>query len=242
MDIHQAIRQSALGQTTFFDNSLFPWTKQVEALWGGIREEADRVLDASVHLPGFEDISEDQRLLTTDKRWKIFPFLLYGHTIPETQACCPITAEALQLIPGITTAFFSILHAGKELPAHVGPSNGVLRYHLGVTVPEPEQCGLTIGTETRHWVEGKSMIFDDSFFHSAYNRGTSDRIVLFVDFMRPGLPVTLDRENHRVIDEIAQSHFIQHALRNWGQWQRDTGREFRDAMRQGSSTPPSTDK
>ena len=68
------------------------------------------------------------------------------------------------------TAFFSILAPGKHLPPHRGPYKGVMRYHLGLLIPEPaEQCGIRVDTETRHWAEGESMIFDDTFEHEAWN-------------------------------------------------------------------------
>lgn len=134
MDIQQAIRSTLAGQTTFFDNAHFPWTKHVETPWPGIRAEADRVLAASDQLPGNEEIQEYQRQLSTDKRWQVFPFLAYGHEIFENQEYCPLTSQALDYIPGIKAAMYSILRAGKVLPVHVGPYNGVLRYHLGITL------------------------------------------------------------------------------------------------------------
>ena len=50
----------------------------------------------------------------------------------------------------------------KHLPPHRGPYKGVMRYHLGLLIPEPaEQCGIRVDTQTRHWAEGASLIFDN---------------------------------------------------------------------------------
>src|SRR5687768_10908719 len=56
---------------------------------------------------------------------------------------CPETLRLIEKIPGMKTAFFSILAPQKHLPAHRGPFNGVLRYHLGLIIPqEREQCRI----------------------------------------------------------------------------------------------------
>jgi len=49
----------------------------------------------------------------------------------------------------------------------------------------PPGCTLRVGSETREWQEGKALIFDDSFEHEAWNRGTSTRIVLLFEIWRP---------------------------------------------------------
>jgi beta-hydroxylase len=89
-------------------------------------------------------------------------------------------------MPGMKTAFFSILAPGKHLPPHRGPWKGVLRLHLGLLIPEPaEMCAIRVGSQTRHWEEGRVMIFDDTFEHEAWNRTDGVRVILFVDIMRP---------------------------------------------------------
>jgi beta-hydroxylase len=37
----------------------------------------------------------------------------------------------------------------------------------------------------RSWEEGKSLVFDDSHLHEAWNDSDSYRVVLFVDLLRP---------------------------------------------------------
>src|SRR5258708_3918403 len=73
----------------------------------------------------------------------------------------------------------------KSITRHRGPYNGVLRYHLGLMVPEPSKCGITVGDVTARWREGGSVVFDDSFQHEAWNESSEMRVVLFVDFLRP---------------------------------------------------------
>lgn len=228
--IQDAIRNSEFGNITFFDPQYFPWVAEVEALWPDIKAECEHLMTAVDLLPGFEEIQTDQQSLSNDKRWKIFPFLAYGFNVPENIRRCPKTAEALSRIPGIKAAMFSVLQAGKVLPWHNGPYNGVLRYHLGVSVPEPEQCGIQVLETANSWVEGKSMIFDDSFQHAAWNLGDKDRIVLFVDFERPGLPPELAHLNNIMINEIGKSDFITSAALKWLEWEKKHGEDLDDVL------------
>jgi ornithine lipid ester-linked acyl 2-hydroxylase len=224
-DIREAIARSGSGRQCFFDAADFPWTRAVEARWAGLREEVDRLLVAVERLPGFEDIQHEQRQLSTDKRWKIFPLHVYGHHFARNSERCPQLAAAIRRIPHLRAAMLSILQAGKVLHPHEGPYNGVLRYHLGVVVPEPDQCGITVGGDTRHWEEGASLIFDDSHTHHAWNKGTRDRVVLFVDFDRP-LPAPLARRNEIEIARISRSGFIMDAIDEWNRWEARYGAEL----------------
>src|SRR5262245_33621472 len=128
-------RQSLVGDAAFFPVDDFPWVRRVEARWPSIRLELEQVLVWNDELPNFQDISIDQQSLTQDDRWKTFFFCGYGFTSTRNLERCPETARALREIPGLTTAFFSILAPHKRLPAHGGPYKGVLRYHLACMVP-----------------------------------------------------------------------------------------------------------
>ena len=60
-----------------------------------------------------------------------------------------------------------------------------MRCHLGLIVPNG--CGIQVGDETRHWEEGKCLVFDDTTLHSAWNDSNRARIILIADFVRPGM-------------------------------------------------------
>jgi len=218
-DVEAAIANSPGGCTRFFDMAEFPWVKRLEASWLAMRAEVDVLLDALDLLPGYEDIQIDQRQLSTDKRWKIFPLYVHGYDLTQCERRCPASIEAIRHIPGLKVAMFSILQAGKALPPHRGPYSGVLRYHLGLKVPKPEtQCGISVGGDVAHWREGESLIFDDTHLHHAWNHSQEERVVLFVDFVRP-LPEELAILNDRVIAEFGESEFITSAVRNWQEWE-----------------------
>ena len=207
------------GMRSVFDPAAVPWTAKVESHWKAIRAELDSLLEDIDSLPGFEEIQVEQESLSTDRRWKIFPFCAYGTWTAYPAHRCPRTVEALRLIPGLQAAMFSIFHARKEVPPHEGPYKGVLRYHLGLKVPQPETlCGIEVGGDVRHWSEGKSMIFDDSITHRAWNHSDESRVVLFVDFTRP-LPSPLNEVNENVIAHLGENDFVRLAVERWRRWE-----------------------
>lgn len=177
---------SLVGDRPIFDNGQFPWVTTLEAQAPAIRAELSNLLAERQHLPAFHEISPDVGQITSDDQWKTFVFMGYGLRSERNLARCPATARALQGIPGLRTAFFSILEAGKRIPLHTGPYNGVLRLHLGLVVPEPaEQCWIEVGGERYSWREGRAVVFDDLYPHQVHNDTSGLRAVLFVDFERP---------------------------------------------------------
>ena len=40
---------------------------------------------------------------------------------------------------------------------------------------------MRVGDETREWVDGQCLLFDDSFDHEVWHNGETDRIVLLID-------------------------------------------------------------
>lgn len=211
-------RLSRRGDQPFFQAADFAWARQVEAFYPAIRGEVLDLLDHDEAIPGFEQISMDQQKLSNDRRWKTFFFLGYGVRFEDNIARCPATWAALQRVPGLTTAFFSVLEPGKRLPPHRGPYKGVLRYHLGVLIPrQAELCGIEVAGQRRHWREGQSLIFDDTFIHSAWNDSRERRIVLFVDFARP-LRFPANLVNRAILKLIARSGYVQEAKVNYRQW------------------------
>jgi len=124
----------------------------------------------------------------------------------------------------MTTAFFSVLEPGKHLPDHRGTYKGVIRYHLGLLVPEPaSQCRIRVGTEFRSWHEGESLIFDDTYRHEVWNDSDSTRVVLFVDFVRP-LRFPASVVNQAVISAIKHSPFVKDGIANYESWERSLDR------------------
>lgn len=212
-------RYSLVGHTELLDASRFPWASELEQHWSLIRAELDEVLLHRDSAPNYIDLSDEAAGLTERDNWKSFFFYAYGVPVPDNCARCPDTAALLRRIEGMKSGFFSIMLPGTHLRPHRGHFAGVLRYHLGLRIPDVEACGLRVGPHVVHWEEGKSLIFDDTFEHEAWNHTNGIRVVLFVDFARP-LPQPLAALNHAMIWLVAHSSVVQPGIARLAAWNR----------------------
>lgn len=217
-------RASLIPNTPFLEASQFPWVRTLEEQWPVIRRELDAILPRQAELPNFQDISKDQIHISKDDGWKTFFFYAYGMRADGNCRRCPETMRIVESIPGMKTAFFSILAPGKHIPLHRGPYRGVIRAHLGLLVPEPrERCRIQVGPEFAHWEEGKVMVFDDGYPHQVWNDTEGTRVVLFLDIVRPlRFPVNL--LNAFILRLIAWSPFIKDAETNYKRWEKEFDR------------------
>ncbi|MGH9114206.1 MAG: aspartyl/asparaginyl beta-hydroxylase domain-containing protein, partial [Acidimicrobiales bacterium] len=214
------LRASEVPTTPFLSSGTFDWIPRLEAATATMQAELDSVLSNRADLPNFQDIATDQVSITDDDRWKTFFFFAYGFRSDANCARCPETARLLDSVPGMTTAFFSILGPRKHIPPHRGPWRGVLRYHLGLRVPGPEgACRIRVGPQTEHWHEGASLVFDDGYEHEAWNDTDDVRVVLFADVLRP-LRAPAGGINRGLLKAIAYSPFVRDARARHEAWER----------------------
>lgn len=220
-------RYSKVGESMFFTNDQFPWAYELEANWEVIRRELDQVMEFADVLPNFDDISPRQSRIAGDNLWKTYFFYAFGFKAKKNCDRCPETTRLLQKIPGLKVAFFSILAPGKHIPAHYGKHKGIIRYHLGLLVPEPkERCRIRVGDQIRYWEEGKSLIFDDTYEHEVWNDTNGYRAILFLDIARP-LRFPMSLVNWIVSNLIAVSPIIQVARTNHENWEK----QFEDLLK-----------
>jgi beta-hydroxylase len=214
------IRYSLVDTTPFLPRQQFAWAAALEAETPAIKAELEKVLERRDDLPNFQDISIDQASITDDDRWKTYFFFGYGFKSESNCARCPATTAALERVPGLTTAFFSILSPGKHIPEHRGPWRGVVRSHLALMVPPPvDASGISVGGEVTHWQEGTTLFFDDTFEHFAWNDTDGVRVVLFMDVLRPLRPPA-KQVNRALIKAIAFSPYVQDAKSRHLAWER----------------------
>lgn len=160
------------------------WDAELRATWPAIRDEWDRFVAAGGRLPLIDEVIDEHQ--GNEGPWRA------GLLVSKGRPCgvaprFPVTIKALRRIPGLRSALWSVLDAGTELPEHDGPNAGVLRYHLGV------DCGdgsaLQVAGEVVPYEEGRSIMFDDTVRHAAWNRGDRSRVTLFCEIERPLPPV-----------------------------------------------------
>jgi len=78
-----------------------------------------------------------------------------------------------------------VLKPGAFLPPHHDAANTYIGCHLGLIIPE--NCGFSVGSETRSWTEGKTLFFDQSIEHEVWNRSQEERVVLSLQLRHPEL-------------------------------------------------------
>jgi aspartyl/asparaginyl beta-hydroxylase (cupin superfamily) len=174
----------------FFDiDATMPALRHVDAMYPAIREELLQILPQQSAMPRYHEIDTDliysSGRYNRDARWNVFMLYCYGSLPENNRALCPITCEAVSKVPHLNQAFFSILDPGKSIPAHTGPTQAYLRYHLGLVVPAQNPPSIRIRREHYTWKEGESVLFDDSLDHEVYNSSAGIRVVLILDVMRP---------------------------------------------------------
>lgn len=214
---------SKVANTPFLPVDDFAWVEHLEKNAGPIRKELDELLTKPEIIPNFQDISKDQTNLTKDDKWKSFFLYGYGYKMENNCTLCPETTAIVEQIPGMFTAFFSVLSPGKHIPLHRGPYKGLLRCHLALIVPEPaEDCWIEVGGETSIWTENSCIVFDDTYKHRVENNTDRLRVVLFLDILRP-LRFPGSWLNWIVLQLIRLSPFIQDARRNQKAWEKRYG-------------------
>lgn len=212
-------KYSLIGDSVFFDSSVFPWVEKLEKNWLVIRKEFDNVLNSVDDLPNYQDISERQYAISHDKLWKTYFFFAFGYKAVKNCEFCPETTKLLQEISGLKVAFFSILAPGKHIPEHRGKHKGLIRYHLALKVPQDKfSCQIRINNQVAYWEEGKSLIFDDTFLHEAWNKSDEYRAVLFLDIARP-LAFPMSLVNWLVNRLIMSSDVVKSAKLNHERWE-----------------------
>jgi beta-hydroxylase len=212
-------RHSRIGAGPRFSPSVFPWLAAFEENWHLIRAELDHVLAVADRLPAFHEVSPDQKRISHGDHWKIFPFYVFGDAFGPNLERCPQTARLLATVPNLRNAMFSILSPRYHIPPHRGPTNGVIRIHLGLIVPGgPDTCRIRVGSEVFGWEEGKCVVFDDYYEHEVWNDCDRSRVVLFFDVDRP-LKAVASVVNKLVIGAIKQSPYVKDAKRNTWAWE-----------------------
>ena len=159
----------------FYDPTDFAFVSTLESNWQIIKQELTQLRQGDFipwpekHLYG--------------KGWDTFGLYGFGIKISKNSALCPETTKFVETIPNLVSAGFSSLTAGAHITPHTGYPDGLLRCHLGLIIPDG--CGIRVGDQTRSWVEGKCLVFDDTLDHEAWNSGDQTRIILLLDFKAP---------------------------------------------------------
>lgn len=195
----------------------FPWTQMLRENWRAIREEAVQVAMRGHAAPSLSTISPDHRSIAEVNKWRSFFLWGYGYRIDGNADRCPVTTALAERIPGLNSAFFSILAPGTHIPAHRGVTKGLITCHLGLVVPRDGDVRMRVHDRIVRWAEGETLVFDDTWQHEVWNDTEGTRVVLLIQFERP-----LRNPGKWVADMflriVRRSAFVQEARENIETW------------------------
>ena len=199
-----------LPQRRFFDPAQFDWFGPMLALLPAMQAELAGVLKAggdgfSPYVQRTQNRPAPNNPLLDRQDWSAFHFWKDGVRIAEHAARCPATMAALEhapmpQIPGRSPN----AHWSRLLPgAHIQPHHGMLNTRLICHIPilTAPGCTLRVGSETREWLDGVPLVFDDSIEHEAKNTGPQQRVILLFEIWRP----EIDQADRAAIGRIFQA-------------------------------------
>ena len=186
-----------LPSTPYIERTALPWLADLERETDPIRGELLAAISASgLDERVFDSESAEQFGLAGAPgapSWNGLYFWRHGVRRDNVHTACPHTSATLERLPlarireHAPEVMFSVLTPGTHILPHRGVTNTRVVCHLPLVVPE--DCALVVGGERHDWREGEAFVFDDTYEHEAWNRGTQTRVVLIIDVWNPHLTV-----------------------------------------------------
>ena len=195
----------------FYPRDPFPWLEALEAKTDAIQAELQNLISAGSEFNAYlesntERPAFDSHGMADNDDWGALYLWRNGEPVPENQALCPVTTEAMNALPLVFSGqrcpniLFSRLRPGAKIPPHNGMINTRLIGHLPLIIPE--DCGFRVGNSTRTWNVGEAFLFDDTIEHEAWNNSTEDRFVLIFEVWRPELTEAEQRLSTRMLTAV----------------------------------------
>jgi aspartate beta-hydroxylase len=175
----------------------FPNASRFVGAWPALRDEALAIAGQLSIVPRFHEIMPQQTEISANdgRDWRMFVMKSYGHVSQENLARCPALASILPHCPEVLSATYSFLAPGKHVPEHRGPFRGVLRFHLGLSMPRDANGNLGailwIDHKPHLLDDGECLLWDDTYPHELLNTTDWVRAVLLLDVWRPEMPADM---------------------------------------------------
>jgi len=172
----------------FFPNG----TRFTEA-WHAIRAEALAIARDIASVPQFHEVMPEQAPISAmdDRDWRVFVLKAYGLEFRGNMERCPKLSSILSATPEVISATLSFLAPWKHIPRHEGPFRGIMRFHLGLSMPVVDNkpaAPLRIADHDYFISNGECLLWDDTFPHEVSNNSAHTRIALLLDVWRPDQP------------------------------------------------------
>ena len=210
---------SRIPNTPVLDAGDFDWTAELAKHADVIRDEAMAIYRHQNAIPPLKDLSPDHAGIATDDSWRSFFLIGYGERIHENIARAPQTTALAEKIPGLNSAFFSILAPGTVIPRHRGVTKAFITAHLGLKVPsDAKNCTMEVEDQRVQWGEGEWVVFDDTYEHEVWNNTDETRIILLCQVARP-MRAPGSWLSKAIMAYVRASPFVREAKNNLTGWE-----------------------
>ncbi|RWW91197.1 hypothetical protein BHE74_00001071 [Ensete ventricosum] len=195
---------SAVPSKPYLDRSKFPELDVLKDNWEVIREEAMHLFDEG-YIRAAEKNNDAGFGSFFKKGWKRFYLKWYDKPLPSAEALCPKTVTLVSSIPNVKGAMFALLPGGSHLNPHRDPFAGSLRYHLGLSTPNSDDCRIFVDGQVYAWRDGEDVMFDETYVHWVKNETEQTRVILFCDIERPLSNGLMTRVNRWVSKQLGRA-------------------------------------
>lgn len=160
----------------------YPFIARLEGGYSDIKNELLYNMENRQYL-----FTEEQENLHIGGDWTELRLRSSGYGFTKETQYFPKTMKYIRECgQDFTSIKFSAIQPGTHIRTHTGPSNERLRVHL--TLMHSGGAKIRVGTVWHTWIQGKAIIFDDSWEHEVIHTGTDMRVVLILDIWHPELP------------------------------------------------------
>ncbi|MGA9795099.1 MAG: aspartyl/asparaginyl beta-hydroxylase domain-containing protein [Rhizomicrobium sp.] len=183
----------------------FPEAPLFAQSWKQISDEAMMVSRGLSSVPRFHELMAAQSAISANDGhdWRVFVLKAYGYDVRCNQERCPVTAALVERCPSVLSASFSFLAPGKHIPPHRGPFRGILRFHLGLSMPigEDGRPGAILWVDDGEYRlrNGDTLLWDDTYPHEVLNATGEVRACLLLDVWRPQMPADMAALSHVIV-------------------------------------------
>ncbi|MFC6338595.1 aspartyl beta-hydroxylase [Pseudomonas sp. CCM 7891] len=195
---------SSVPSKPYLDRSRFPELDVLKDNWEVIRDEAMHLFDEG-YIRAAENNNDAGFGSFFKKGWKRFYLKWYDKPLPSAERLCPKTVALLSSIPNVKGAMFALLPGGSHLNPHRDPFAGSLRYHLGLSTPNSDDCRIYVDGQVYAWRDGEDVMFDETYVHWVKNETEKTRVILFCDVERPLSSRIMTRINRWVSTQLGRA-------------------------------------
>ena len=193
----------------FHSPDLFPELKPLTENWEAIRDEIFAYEKESGPVLGMTYAPADTNGVNKWNTIYLMSFMVQFH---KKRKKFPVICNVVNQIPSATTIAISVLSPHAEIKPHYGDTNGVIRAHLGLIVPDEfPTLGIKVGDEKRGWKNGELLLFTIVNQHSVWSNSDKKRYLLIIDFV----PKVLEKKMMKICSKTLGSQtyiFLYHNL------------------------------